>query len=134
MKGVLEEYEDLENNAPLKFKSPNQIRLASKGENNFGPKTKAFVHFLHSEPFLQFLQNISLIDETLLPDSYLEGGSFFKIKLGSYVKIHAELNKHRFYKLGRRLNVVIYLNQNWKEEYGDHHELWNKDVSQCLKK
>lgn len=134
LKGVLEEYEDLENNAPLKFKSPNQIKLASKGENNFGPKTRAFVHFLNSEPFLQFLQNISQIEETLIPDPYLEGGGFFKIKYGGYVKIHAELNKHRFSKLDKRLNAVIYLNQNWKEEYGGHHELWNKDVSFCLKK
>ena len=34
--------------------------------------------------------------------------------------------------LDRRINVLIYLNENWEEEYGGHFELWEKDKSKCI--
>jgi hypothetical protein len=33
----------------------------------------------------------------------------------------------------RRLNILIYLNKNWKEEYGGGLEMWNSDVSKMEK-
>ena len=29
---------------------------------------------------------------------------------------------------------MIYLNKNWKEEYGGYLELWDKDMTKCIKK
>jgi hypothetical protein len=31
--------------------------------------------------------------------------------------------------LKRRMNVLIYLNKNWKSEYGGALEMWNRDMS-----
>ncbi len=131
---ILEEFPDLEKKGDIKFNNPNEIKLASKGENRFGPKTKAFVHFLNSEPFLEFLQELTGIEETLLPDPYFEGGGYHETKRGGLLKIHADFNKHRTTKLDRRLNALIYLNKDWKEEYGGHFELWNRDMTKCVKK
>jgi hypothetical protein len=36
--------------------------------------------------------------------------------------------------LDRRLNVLVYLNKDWKEEYGGHFELWNDKMDTCVKK
>ncbi len=33
----------------------------------------------------------------------------------------------------RRLNLLIYLEKDWKEEYGGGLEMWNADMSQCEK-
>jgi hypothetical protein len=131
---VLEEFEDLDKGETLKFNSPNEVKLASKGENRFGPKAKAFVHYLNSEPFLLFLQELTSIDETLVPDPYLEGGGFHQTKAGGFLKIHADFNKHRLTKLDRRLNILVYLNKDWKDEYGGHFEMWDKDMKDCVKK
>ena len=40
---------------------------------------------------------------------------------------------HRL-NLERRINLLIYLNKDWKEEYGGHFELWNKRNDQPLNK
>ena len=134
LNGVLSEFEDLDKGDTLKFNSPNEMKLASKGENRFGPKAKAFVHYLNSEPFLYFLQELTSIEETLMPDPYLEGGGFHQSKPGGFLKIHADFNKHRLTKLDRRLNILVYLNKDWREEYGGHFEMWNREMTHCVKK
>ena len=131
---VLEEFPDLEKKGDIKFNNPNEIKLASKGERRFGPVTKQFVHFLNSEPFLLFLQELTGIEEKLIPDPYFEGGGCHQTKPGGFLKIHADFNKHRATKLDRRLNILVYLNKDWKEEYGGHFELWSRDMSKCVKK
>jgi hypothetical protein len=131
---ILEEFPDLEGKGDLKYNTPNEIKLASLGERRFGPVSKAFVHFLNSEPFLLFLQELTGIEETLMPDPYFEGGGFHQTKPGGFLKIHADFNKHRKSGLDRRLNVLVYLNKDWKDEYGGHFELWNRDMTRCVKK
>jgi hypothetical protein len=131
---LLDEFPDLQNKGDIQYNTPNEIKLASKGERRFGPVTKAFVHFLNSEPFLNFLQVLTGIEETLMPDPYFEGGGFHQTKPGGFLKIHADFNKHRQTGLDRRLNVLVYLNKDWKDEYGGHFELWNRDMTRCVKK
>lgn len=131
---VLDEFPNLEGKDDIRYHTPNEIKLASKGERRFGPVTKAFTHFLNSEPFLLFLQELTGIEETLTPDPYFEGGGFHQTKPGGFLKIHADFNKHRQTGLDRRLNVLVYLNKDWKEEYGGHFELWNRDMTKCEKK
>ncbi|MBS1624221.1 MAG: 2OG-Fe(II) oxygenase [Bacteroidetes bacterium] len=91
------------------------------------------MHFLNSQPFLDFLTELTGI-ENLLPDPSLAGGGYHEIKPGGFLKIHSDFNKHPVYKLDRRLNVLIYLNKDWKEEYGGHFELWDTDMTHCVTK
>jgi len=131
---ILEEFPDLESKDDIKYHTPNEIKLASRGERRFGPVTKAFVHFLNSEPFLLFLQELTGIEETLMPDPYFEGGGFHQTKPGGFLKIHADFNKHRQTNLDRRLNVLVYLNKDWRDEYGGHFELWDREMTHCVRK
>ncbi|MEL6390183.1 MAG: 2OG-Fe(II) oxygenase [Bacteroidota bacterium] len=129
---ILSEFPDLEKKKQLEYKNPNENKLASKGEHSFGPKLREFMHYLNSQSFLEFLQELTNIDETLLPDPYFEGGGCHESKAGGFLKVHADFNKNRRTGLDRRLNVLIYLNKEWKDSYGGHFELWNQDMSECV--
>ena len=131
LKEVLAEFPELGDEKDIKFNNPNENKLATKGEYKFKEKTKQFVHFLNSQPFLDFLSNLTGI-KNLIPDPTFEGGGFHQIKPGGFLKIHADFNKHRLYGLDRRLNVLIYLNEDWDESYGGHFELWDKDMKGCV--
>ncbi len=133
LKDVLDEFPDLTKNADIKYKDANQIKLASKGEYRFGESTKAFMHYLNSQPFLEFLSLLTGI-ENLIPDPYFDGGGCHQIQPGGMLKIHADFNKHPKTKLDRRLNVLVYLNENWQEDYGGHFELWDKEMKGCEKR
>ena len=133
LKKVLSEFPDLGDKQDIKFENPNEVKLASRGEYRFGPNATELAHFLNSQPFLEFLSNLTGIPN-LLPDPYFEGGGFHQIKPGGYLKIHADFNKHRLTGLDRRLNVLIYLNEDWEESYGGHFELWDTEMKGCVKK
>ena len=132
---VLEEFPDLDKlKDKIYYSNPNEDKYASKGQYNFGPNTTSLVHFLNSQPFLEFLQEMTGIKETLIPDPYFEGGGFHQIKPGGFLKLHVDFHKHKKMQLSRRLNLLIYLNKDWQEEYGGHFELWERDMSKSVVK
>jgi Rps23 Pro-64 3,4-dihydroxylase Tpa1-like proline 4-hydroxylase len=131
---VVEEFPDLSKTNAIKYDNANEKKLAGKGEYLLGDVTKTLVHFLNSQPFLEFLQELTGIKETLLPDPYLIGGGLHEIKAGGLLKVHADFNKHTLMHLDRRLNVLVYLNKDWEESYGGHFELWDAEMKAAVVK
>lgn len=130
---VLDEFPDLSKIADYTYADVNQGKLATKGEYKLGENSKELIRFLNSQPFLDFLSAMSGI-ENLIPDPTLAGGGYHEIKPGGFLKVHSDFNKHPIYRLDRRINLLIYLNKNWKEEYGGHFELWNSDMTRSEQK
>ncbi|MGE0636653.1 MAG: 2OG-Fe(II) oxygenase [Bacteroidia bacterium] len=134
LSAVVNEFPDLASGDAIQFNDAKQKKLAGKGEKRFGPRTKEFMHFLNSEPVLEFLQVLTGIEEKLIPDPYFYGGGLHEIKKGGLLKVHADFNKHPVLKLDRRINLLVYLNKDWKEEYGGHFELWDTNMEKCERK
>lgn len=88
--------------------------------------------FLNSEPILKFIESITGIDK-LLPDPYFAGGGFHETTKGGLLGIHADFRVNKELNLNRRVNMIIYLNENWKEEWGGALELWDKGMSAAQK-
>lgn len=82
--------------------------------------------FLHSAAFLYFLSELTGIWQ-LLPDPYLQGSGYHMIPRGGRFAVHADRNIAYETGLTRRLSLIIYLNKDWKHEYGGQFELWNSD-------
>jgi Rps23 Pro-64 3,4-dihydroxylase Tpa1-like proline 4-hydroxylase len=113
-----------------KFDTAQEIKLASANEASFGPITRLFMYHLNSITFLEFLSAVTGIDN-LIPDPRFEGGGLHQIVRGGKLGVHTDFNKHRNYGLDRRLNLLLYLNKDWRQEYGGHLQLWNRDMSRC---
>lgn len=90
-------------------------------------------HMFNSSIMIQILENITQING-LIPDPWLRGGGLHQIMNGGKLDIHADFNVHQYLKLDRRLNVLLYLNHDWKEEYGGHLELWNSNMTEVRQK
>jgi Rps23 Pro-64 3,4-dihydroxylase Tpa1-like proline 4-hydroxylase len=86
------------------------------------------LQFLNSPITLSFLEELTGI-KGLIPDPKFIGGGYHKILRGGKLAVHADYNVHPETKLHRRINLLVYLNQNWQEEWGGHLELWSKDLS-----
>lgn len=113
-----------------RFDNDREIKLASAKEASFGPMTRLLLYHLNSMTFLEFLSRVTGIDN-LIPDPSFEGGGLHQIMPGGKLGVHADFNRHKRYDLDRRLNLLLYLNKNWKEEYGGHLELWDREMTSC---
>ena len=115
------------------FNNPNEKKITLNKWDEFGSSTLKFLKFLNGKTFVTFLEHLTKINN-LVPDNYLEGGGLHQVNKGGLLKIHADFNKHSVTNLDRRLNVLIYLNKNWKNEWGGEFELWSQELKGCEKK
>jgi len=117
-----------------RFSDPkNEIKLASRDELQIGLFTRYLIYTMNSSAFLSFLETLTGI-RGLLPDPHLWGGGLHQILPGGKLSVHTDFNKYERMKLDRRLNVLVYLNRGWQEGWGGHLELWERDMSSCVRK
>jgi hypothetical protein len=93
-----------------------------------GAEAREIFRFFNSQPMLEFLEGISSI-QGLIPDPYFVGGGYHETSSGGKLGIHADFRINDKLHLHRRMNVIIYLNENWKDEYGGFLELWDRNMT-----
>ena len=110
------------------FSNPQEMKKSAYMPERLGPYTRALFYSLNSKAFIGFLEELTGIDG-LIPDPYFAGGGIHVVSNGGHLDIHADFNHHGKLNLERRLNVLIYLNKDWREEYGGSFEVWNDDMT-----
>lgn len=131
---VLREFPTREQMKWREFDTPLERKLGYYHESSTISKTvRDFLNEMNSFEMLLWLEALTGI-EGLIPDPYFGGGGLHQIEPGGFLKIHADFNVHPKLKLDRRLNMLIYLNKDWRDEYGGHLELWDRDMSACREK
>jgi Rps23 Pro-64 3,4-dihydroxylase Tpa1-like proline 4-hydroxylase len=115
------------------FDDHNQVKLAFDTTEKLPPPIRDILYFLNSRPMMEFLEVLTGISG-VIPDPYFYGGGLHQIVPGGYLEVHADFNRHEKLRLDRRLNLLLYLNQDWKEDYGGHLELWNREMTGSVRK
>jgi len=108
----------------------NSRKFATNDESHMGPLTRQVISQFNSGPMIRFLEELTGI-QGLVPDPYLVGGGLHMLGRGGFLRVHADFNIHDHIKLDRRINLLLYLNPDWREEWGGSLELWNEDVTSC---
>lgn len=88
---------------------------------------------LNSPEFIRFLEGITSIEQ-LQGDEALFGGGLHQSTQGAFLNVHVDYNVHPQTKYHRRLNVLVYMNEDWEEAYEGHLELWDMQQQQLLDK
>lgn len=96
------------------------------------PFTQEVLQAFNSFPMIDFLERLTGIDG-LVPDPHFIGGGLHQILPGGQLKIHSDFSFHDKLKLYRRINLLLYLNRDWRPEYGGDLELWDAGMSQRVK-
>ena len=79
---------------------------------------------LNSPEFLGWLERVTDIEE-LEGDPKLFGGGLHQSISGAFLNVHVDYNFHPDTRHHRRLNVLVYMNKDWKDEYEGLLELWD---------
>ena len=105
------------------YKSPFEDKLAFDKISVFPQAIADVLQELNSPDFLIFLEQLTGIDG-LIPDPYLRGGGIHQTKKNGKLDIHIDFNIHPKLKLDRRLNIIVYLNKNWQNEWKGDLQFW----------
>lgn len=130
LEGVLAEFPRPDEIEWAAFDNPTEKKLGYRYTSPLKRNLRDFLVDMSSPPILRFLEAMTGI-EGLIPDPYFGGAGPHQILPGGFLKIHADFNWHPLLKLDRRLNLLVYLNQDWRQEYGGHLELWSRDMARC---
>lgn len=86
------------------------------------------LYALNSAAFLAFVEELTGI-EGLITDPYFSGAGLHETGPGGYLKVHEDFNIYTRLNVLRRVNLILFLNEDWEESYGGHLELWERDMS-----
>jgi hypothetical protein len=81
---------------------------------------------------VDILKKISNI-ENLEVDPNLHGAGLHASPVGGKIDLHLDYIVNPNTKKERKLNLILFLNKNWKKEWGGGLELWDKTCSRCEK-
>lgn len=119
------------------FNNEYEGKIAISHINEDGGNVYKVLNFLNSDEFLSFLRDLTGIDD-LIGDPNFHGGGIHLIPKGGKLGVHIDFSRALFDNTKyRRVNVLLYLNDNWQREWEGALELWNKrpaDGGQCVKK
>jgi Rps23 Pro-64 3,4-dihydroxylase Tpa1-like proline 4-hydroxylase len=97
------------------------------------PAVRQLIAEMNSGPFTVLLAQLTGIDD-LVVDAQLLGGGVHLVERGGLLRVHADFRRHLSSNLERRLNLLLYMNPDWQEEYGGHLELWDQTMSKCVER
>ena len=114
----------------IAYDSATERKLETLEEQSLPPLTRHVISQCNGGTLVTFLEQLTGISG-LVPDPLLWGGGLHQIERGGFLEVHADFNVHPSTHLHRRLNLLLYLNPEWREEWGGHLELWGRDMRRC---
>lgn len=122
---ISSEFPDSEHQCWYRYSNPIENKLACPDWSIFKENTyKALTYFV-SEEFVDKLKYIT--GENLVPDYGLHGGGLHAHKNGGKNNVHVDYSVHPKLKKQRKLNLILYVTENWQSEWGGALELWSHD-------
>lgn len=133
-KAIAEEFPAAGTEAWTQYKHHNENKLGMAKRELFPLKIRAVADELNSREFVSWLSTLTGIPR-LIPDPSLEGGGLHQSARGGFLNVHTDFSMHHYQKSWRRrVNVIVYLNPGWQDEWGGAIEFWEKGMKGCAAK
>jgi hypothetical protein len=113
------------------YKHANENKLGMPKRELFPQTIGAVVDELNSPQFVAWVSALTGIPN-LMADPMLEGGGLHQSGTGGYLNVHTDFSMHHFHtNWHRRVNLILYLNPDWRQEWGGALELWEPKMARC---
>ncbi len=120
---------------PENWVDSNGLHQKNKWTNPIvkGSVAERFFQEANAPEFLAFIGRITGIPKLLGDESFF-GAGYHQTRDQGFLNVHVDFNKLMGTDLDRRLNLLLFLNPDWKAAYGGALELWDMEQRVCLEK
>jgi hypothetical protein len=130
-KAAMSEFPGIEDPFWKGYLHVNEAKYSNTHADSWSPALREAAKALTSSEFVAYLEELTGI-RGLLADWSMDGGGLHQTRRGGHLNIHTDFSTHHQHEnWARRVNVLLYLNEEWRDEWGGKLELWDKDMSAC---
>lgn len=105
--------------------SPIEVKRAMDNLDQMPEIITKFFHILSCQDTIDTFCQISGIHD-LEYDPYIHGAGLHAHPQYGRLNIHLDYEKHPYlHDKERRLNLILFMTKDWKDEWGGHNELWD---------
>ena len=134
-----ETFSKLEKELPLspsstwwRYNNPLEVKYALDDFEAMGPTTRSVFHGLSRQEVCDKLSEVFEI-ERLSYDPFCHGGGLHMHPRHGRLDMHLDYEKHPYLPdRQRKLNIIVYLNDNWNDEWNGDTQLWDSTVENCV--
>jgi hypothetical protein len=88
----------------------------------------------NSPNFVRWLSEMTALP-ALLAGPGLDGGGLHQANRGGFLNVHTDFSHHHYHENWRwRLNLILYLKDGWRPEWGGAIERWDARMRSCVMK
>jgi hypothetical protein len=107
----------------------NETKYGNTYPETWAPELQDVARALTSPEFVGFLSELTGIPG-LLADWTMDGGGLHQTLRGGHLNIHTDFSTHHVHEnWARRVNILLYLNTDWSDDWGGHLELWDERMT-----
>jgi hypothetical protein len=128
------EFPPVESAAWTHYRHHNENKHGLSRRERFPPLLGAAADALNAPEFVGWLSTLTGIPG-LVADRSFEGGGLHQSGRGGFLNVHTDFSAHHYQKdWRRRVNLILYLNPGWREEWGGAIECWDTSMRGCVAK
>lgn len=134
LRAAIAEFPDLAGAQWNNYLHINERKYSNPRPETWGPTLRKIGEQFMTPEFLAFVEALSGF-EGLIADPDFDGGGLHRSIHGGYLNVHTDFTVHHTHRdWQRRVNLLLYLNEDWQPEYGGDLEFWTSDMSRCVTK
>jgi len=118
---------DFSSNLWHKYNNPLEVKYSNDNIDNMDVNIKNLFYILSTSKFIDLISTIVDIND-LEYDPYLHGAGLHVHPRFGRLNLHLDYEKHPLLNMERRLNIILYLSKDWKDEWNGMTELWDENV------
>jgi 2-oxoglutarate-Fe(II)-dependent oxygenase superfamily protein len=116
----------------VRYRHVNENKASIDRWEDLPPTIAALLRELNSPRFLAMLRTITGIPD-LIADPDIDGGGMHQAWRGGFLNVHTDFTMHRHTgHWRRRVNIILYLNENWDPDWGGAIEVWEPGMNRCV--
>lgn len=110
LRSCMAEFPDYADNRWITYNDPEEFGKKAGAANMWGTNTHQFFQTVRSDEFVSLMEEATQIDDLLSDDV---GGGMHMTGPGGRLEMHIDFNVHPSMPMERRINLLVFLNDEW---------------------